>query len=169
MGKTITSETELRQVMEEIIEQVIDDVSWELSDMLEEYIRLFVYGFEYFPNAVYYKGSGQPTFQFLRAWKWGQIRKAVSRYEKEIYYDPSNMQYDPKAWLHGSFAGDSRSNLADILNISGYTSSLSLNGKRPLSKLRMPYWSLFVEALFQRDKLNKLFDKNFRRFGVTRK
>jgi hypothetical protein len=155
--------------MEGIVEEVINDVSWELTTMLEDYIKMFTYRFEYYPNSVYHNKSHEPTYEFLRAWKWSKIRKEVKSMFMEMQYDSSDMRYDPKTWLHGSYSGDARENLADILNVTGYTSSLMApSGTRLLSKLRMPYWDLYIEALFSRGKLNQMFDKEFRRFGIKR-
>lgn len=158
--------------MQDIAEEVIEQVSFDLAKLLVDYIDMFVYKYEYFPNQTYYKGSGKPTYEFRKAWKISKIKPTVKGITQEIYYDWQSMSYDPDTWKHGSnvpgWPQDAREQLADWLNVTGYTSGLSLNGTRPLSKLRMPYFDIWTEKLFDKNEIRNRLDKEFKSYGIVR-
>ena len=118
---------------------------------------------------IYFDGSGRPTFQFYEAWDWLGIKRTLGSVIRELMYDPSNMDYDPNTWLHGStIGGDARSNLADILNKpfkgDGMRTSGLMIGNSYFSKKRKPYWDITIEELFDKGKIKEMIDKELAKF-----
>ena len=168
----ITSNTELRKTLLLVSEMVIENASSAILDKLQDDIMTYTYTLEYFPNKMYHsslpKGSSyHPTFEFMLAWVFSSMKRTVTGRVKELYYDSSQMNFDPNTWLHGStFGGDARANLADILNVSGYTSEL-MAGSRHFSKLRQPYWDLFITSMVVKGEVNTLFRNELSRMGIS--
>jgi hypothetical protein len=171
-----------------IVDSVLEDVSGKVLNLLKEHIYRDVYRLEYFPNKIYHgtsyedkMGGGKstfhsyPTFQFLDAWKLSDMKNVVNGSVKELFYDWSGMDFDAETWLHGSKWGDARENLAEILNVYGYTSSLMVSSvvghyvpnDRPFSKLRAPYYELFLVDLFVKGELITMFVEAFAERGFV--
>lgn len=159
-----------------VIEEVLESVSKRVLDALKQHIYKDTYKFEYWPNRMYHSrgaGDGYPTFQFLDAWKLSEMKRTVSGAVKELFYDYSGMDFEAESWLHGSRWGDARENLAEILNVAGYTSSLMVSSvvghyvpnDRPFSKFRAPYYDLFITDMFAKGELQSIFVEEFAEMG----
>lgn len=182
MAIDIDNPVALKKALEDIGQIVIQNVSDKILEKLQENIKKYVYEYEYFPNKSYYNGSKRPTFEFLDAWKWDQIKVSVKDITTELFYDYSGMGYDPDRWLHGSrIGGDARANLADILNklvyLDTYTSSLMLSQitnlgantpDRPFSKARGKYWDITIRELFDQQQITRWFDNELAAFGFMK-
>lgn len=163
----------MKQVLGQIAELVIQNVSKTVLEKLQDNILRYTYSYEYYPNMWYYDydrkeddDAGTPTFEFYYAWKWKAMKKLVDTRISELFYDYSKMREDEATWLHAStFAGKAAENLMDILNVDGYTSSL-MSGSRHFSKLRKPYWDLFIESMFAGGEITQMFDKEFKKLGI---
>jgi hypothetical protein len=166
----IRNDAECKKALLDILDKVIEEVSKKILKILQKHIKEDVYEFDG-SNKVYFNGSGKPTFQFYQAWDWKAMKKTVNQITKELVYDPRNMDFDPDKWLHGSFAGDARKTLMDILNkpFKGdgmRTSSLKF-GNTFLSKRRRPYWDLTIEEL--NETIDRLILSELQKFGNIRK
>lgn len=157
----IRSDTELRNLLGNILEDTIEKVSDKVLEMLIEYINKYVYGSNPKPNEIYYNGTRKPTYEFREAFRWDEMKKGLIEISRMLFYDPSKMRHDADTYLHGSkVGGDSRANLADILNVSGFTSSWNW-------KKSEPYWDNFIDDLFK-GELDKMFTEAFKYYGIIR-
>lgn len=157
---------QIRAKMEKDAEEILNEVSQLALKALRKSIIDNVYKYDYFPNVSYFDDTGRPTFEFLRAWEmdnphWSTLTENIKSISKKIFYTPKDMQFDPKKWLHGSFAGDARDTLMDILNTATKgdgerTSNLKI-GNSYLSKRRKPYWDIFIEDMLSGGQLAKWF------------
>ena len=149
-------------ILSSIVEDVIDEVSNKILARLQWNIMKYTYMFDYFPNKIYFDNTGNPTFEFLHAWVRDDIRKAGKSLTRQIFYDYSNMKFDPKKYLHGSPSrGDEREKLAEILNVSGKPGEWE-------AKERAPYWKITIEELFGGGLITQMFDDAFRKRGIIR-
>lgn len=157
----IKNNTMLVKMLSKVASEVIFQVSSDMLEVLANDIMEYTYGV--LPNAYYYNGTGMPTFQFLEAFKLSDVQQKMNEIVTELYYDWQTMDYDPSTYLHGTtWSGDLRQELADILNVSGYTGFSN--------KDREPYWDIFIQDMFS-GGLEKLFDKytkqEFKKFGIN--
>jgi len=156
----ITNDAEMIAIMSGIASNVIKKVTDDMLFILQEHINDDTY--DPLPNAVYYIDSsqkGMPTFQFRKAFEFTDIQKRMNEVVSELFYNWQNMDYDSYTYLHGSpYNGDMREKLADILNTDGSTGFSN--------KIRKPYWDNFLNEMFDRGGLEKLFDVYIRQeFG----
>lgn len=181
MATFVKNETEIRKILETITTEVINEVSEKIytridkKSILQHFIKTEVYVSP--PNQYYARGSKKPTGEFLKAWSWTRTKVDMRSVVKELFYDPTFLSLDIDEWIHGSFDGDARENLADILNLAfnkyqpGYTSNLMwppIGGKKHFSKFRQPYWKDFIEFLFDKGELEKMFKDAFAKRGVKK-
>jgi len=155
------------KVLKDIAETSIKEVSKDVTKQVRANIMKYVYENEYFPNKHYYNGSGRPTFQFLRAFKWKPFSRSGNILSKKLFYDYESMTFNADTWLHGSNVpgwGDAREHLADILNINGRRSLLKI-GDSYMAKKVKPYWDITIEELFDENGLSDMFDKELTKFG----
>lgn len=158
----IKSDAQLRLMMGQVSEAVIESVSEIILKKLQDNIWRDTYMSDYYPNVEYYGGSGKPTGQFVSAFQWSRIFYSIKKLTRELYYDPSDMKYDPDTYLHGSkVGGDARESLADILNVDGYTSSWNW-------KKRKPYWDNTIRELFEGKIIEKEFQKALKQYGFKK-
>jgi hypothetical protein len=148
----------IRKTSEEVVYDVVD----EIAKVLYAYIMEYTYGD--LPNKQYWKGEGIPSWQFLNAFKLTNVQQKMNEIVSELYYDWQSMDYDPGTYLHGSYyTGDMREVLAEVLNIEGITGFSN--------KTRHPYWDIFIEEMFDKDGIGKLFDKymkeEFSKIGIN--
>lgn len=159
----IRNEAELRGILEKEIEGAIKNVSEKVLKELLATIRRDVFTE---PNLWY-----ERTGQFEKSWVWGQITKSVNSITRELYYDPSGVEYIAKKWQHGNPGQSAVDNLADILNLAfnnyrdGYTSGLKFGGKH-FSHKRKPYWENLIKFLFDKGKLESFFVEEFKSRGM---
>lgn len=162
----IRSEQDLNQFLERAIEEALDAASEELLEVFKKkYIQKYVYE-SHGINEIYHGGSGKPTREFSEAWDWTKIKKQLNLLTKELWYNPSKLGFDMETFKHGSpysTPPDSRASLMDILNKSGYSSSLWLSVNRDV-----PYWDKFVEDCFSGGLLERTLSKHFLAKGFIR-
>jgi len=136
-----------------------------LLQKLKEQIRQDVYTEK---NSWY-----ERTGEFEDAWLWSDVTKKVNALVVELSYDPKNMRYTPKDWIHGNPRESAVNNLADILNLAfnnykaGYTSSLKF-GDKHFSHFRRPYWNNFIERLFDKGELDRIITEEFSKHGFIK-
>lgn len=154
-----------------IIEKIIENVSKKVLKDLQKQILEDVYYFDYYPNRYYSEGMGRPTFQFLRAWEWGELLKIANGVIRTLSYNDGKVIPSGK-WTHRSSVkgyGESNTYLHKILNEAnkgdGYRTSTLMAGKTYFSKKRKPYWDNFME-LMMNGKLKKYFDEEFAKAGL---
>lgn len=165
---TISSPDGVAAMINQINEDVIDNVSTSIVQLLQQIIIRDVYksGDEEgsTENWSYYNHSRQPTFQFMMAFMWDDVKKIVHGIARELFYNADSMDFDPDTYLHGDpDLGDLRKDLADILNVDGIDEQNAWGGK-----LRKPYWNNFIDELFGQKKIIQMFDEEFAQFGITR-
>ena len=127
----ITDSGMLTQVLGSIAQTAIANISDKILLQLQNDIKRDTYSHDYYPNHWYVGGSGIPTFDFLRAWKWDAIKSEIGNVTRELYYDYFNMIYDPENYIHGDRTTDRREELAEDLNVSGIATN-SAFGKKVL-------------------------------------
>lgn len=162
--------TSIEKRMQDTVEEAIREVTKKVLDELRDTIIRDVYVRPY-PNKIYAWRTGQPTFEFLNTWRWSQIEKTAKQITTTLFHDWESMSVDTEngGYVHGSWEGDARENLADILNLAfnnyqpGYTSGL----KWLSAKERRPYWKNFVEKMFEGKQLEKWFNEAFAKRGIT--
>lgn len=141
------------------MEKIIDEV---LKLFKKNYIIKYIYN-GHKQNVIYHAGSGRPTYEFLDAWEFTQITKQLNILSATLFYNPKSMSFDQTTFLHGSRysrPNDVRNNLMDILNKSGYSSSLWLSVSRSV-----PYWDKFIVDMFSGGELTKIINKHFKDEG----
>jgi hypothetical protein len=163
-GNIIQNSKDLRLALIAIANSVIVEVTNEIMKMLQNRIIEDVYEYDPMPRRWYYNKTGRPTYEFLRAFQWHDIKSTLTEITKELYYNWPSMNYDPKTYLHGSKTfGDLRHKLADILNVNGLDSFYNFTARE-----RRPYWDNFIDQLFsggEGGEINSFFEKALRKYG----
>lgn len=160
MPQTITNEGQLKAIIERLAEEALEAVADRvLKKFKEDFVEPIVLN-SHGPNSVYEK-----TGQFEDAWEWTALKKDLKTLSKEMWYNPSKMTLDRKNFVHGSNypPNDARTELMDILNKSGYSSSLWVSVRRPA-----PYWDVFILAAFQGGLLSKIINEEFSKRGFKK-
>jgi hypothetical protein len=148
----IKNDAELLAVLGVAIEQVINNVSDRVIVLLQENIKRYVLTQE----SDWYERTGE----FINAFRWDQLHASLNNFSRMLFYDPTTMHFDMDKFIHGSpWGGDATDNLADILNVEGYTSSLQW-------KLSHPYWDITIRQLFDGGQLENIFREEFLRVGL---
>jgi predicted Holliday junction resolvase-like endonuclease len=161
----IKNEQDLKRVMEKLAGEAIKKATARILQKLKEQIQKDVYTE---PNLWY-----ERTGDFERAWLWSDVEKKVNSLVTELSYDPRNMRYIPKDWIHGNPGRSAVDNLADILNLAfnnykdGYTSNLMF-GNKHFSHFRRPYWENFIKNMFSNGELEKILSEEFGRVGFVK-
>ena len=147
----------MSRLAEEALRAISKDV---LQIFQNEYLEKEVYG-SHGENKQYIR-----TNQFFEAWEFSEIKKQLNSLSTELWYNPSNMSFNPDTYTHGSKYSsppDVRDNLMRILDKAGYSSSLWLSVSRPVA-----YWQSFIQDMFSGGQLEKIVTKHFRAKGFTR-
>lgn len=155
----ITSNDALILLIGTIVEKVIARVQVDVLDILQTFIMTDVYeaAQNVEPREWYYKGTADPTYEFLNAFKFDDITKVANRIATELFYDWYTMSVGTTG-TQGDYVhtqnGDFREEMASAFNVSGMVSG---DWK---SRQREPYWDNFINALYGSNKqMNSLFDK----------
>lgn len=165
----IRGSTQLRAIMLSIAEEVVDKVADNVIKRLKENIMRYVY--EYHGSNKEYS----PTYEFLESFDWGDVKKNVSGFIREMAYLPERLgSFDPGGWIHGSnypsegYDKDARDNLADILNLGGKTGERGgFTSSMFISVPVKPYWNITMRELLDDGLLEKWIDKEIK--AVARK
>jgi hypothetical protein len=160
----IINESMLTQALNSIAQIAIVNVSDKVLKQLQDDIKRDVYEHSYFPNFYYVGGSGIPTFDFLRAWKWDAMKRDIMSATRELFYDYFNMIYDGENYIHGNRTTDRREELAEDLNVSGSALNQDFNTR----KQRAPFWSNFLYEMFQEGQLETWFDEELLNLGFIK-
>ena len=156
----IQNESQLQQIMEKLASEALEVVADRvLKKFKEEFVEPIIFK-SHGPNSVY-----ERTGEFENSWEWTALKKDLKTLSKEMWYNPSKMTLDRKNFVHGSNypPNDARKELMDILNKSGYSSSLWVSVKRPA-----PYWDAFILAAFQGGMLSKVISEEFSKRGFKK-
>lgn len=147
--------------MGELAEEAIQSASKEILELFQEdYLKDIVFN-SHGANKMYNR-----TNEFYESWDFSKIKKTLNVISTELWYNPSKMSFDPQNFVHGSIYSspeDVRDNLMDILNKSGYSSTLWLSVSRSL-----PYWTTFIMKMFSGGELERIVDKHFKAKGFVR-
>lgn len=156
----ITNPTELRAALMIIAKDAVQQVSNDVQTVLDSNIITYTYTHEEEPNSWYYAKSGEPTWEFLRAFIWDDFELFVNAVHKKLKYYWEGMSFDADTGLHGDpDRGDLREQLADILNIEGRDDGYFVSSKTGLrGKPRHPFWDITMSDLFDKGGLTDFFD-----------
>ena len=154
----ITNEDTLVKVMGDICNDVIEKVSVKILNKLKETIKRDTYE-SHSPNVVY-----EPSMEFMNAWEWKPVQKAVKSLSTELFYHWQTMKTDPKTYKHIDYVSmqDNREKLADILNING------LEPGNPIAVFRYSFWNNFIADMTFGGEIMTMFDKEFASYGIKR-
>ena len=151
--------------MEEKAKIALENVTDEVLELFKrDYVDKYVYN-SHGVNQTYHNGSGKPTGEFREAWEWEDVKKVTNSLVTTMWYNPQNLSFDSESFLHGSKYSsptDVRNTLMDILNKSGYSSSLWLSVSRSVA-----YWDEFISDMFGSSKLDSIIKKHFVKQGFT--
>ena len=158
----IKNDQELQRTIGKLAEEAIQSASKEILKLFQEdYLKAIVFN-SHGKNKVYSR-----TGEFFEAWDFSEIKKTLNTISTELWYNPSKLTtFDPDSFTHGSkysSPNDIRSNLQDILNKAGYSSSLWLSVSRSL-----PYWDTFILNMFEGGQLVRIVSKHFTSNGFRR-
>jgi hypothetical protein len=152
--------------MEQKAREALDGTSKEILETFQnEYIKKFVYD-SHGGNVDYHNKTRRPTYEFLNAWQFTEIRKQVDTLVTEMWYNPGRLEFDMNTFKHGSLYSsppDVRASLMEILDKAGYSSSLWLSVSRST-----PYWQQFLEDAFSGGLLERILMKHFKDKGFVR-
>ena len=148
--------------MQKLAEEALEGITKEVLNIFKQkYIKGIVFD-SHGANKVYRR-----TGQFESAWNFSQIKKLINVISTELWYDSSKLTtFEPESFVHGSRYStppDVRDNLQDILNKSGLSSSLWLSVKRS-----QPYWTTFLNDMFNGGELNRIVTKHFKSKGFVK-
>lgn len=156
---TIKDEGELKRILEKEAESAIEDASKEVLQILK---KDYILKYAYTKSPKVYRR----TMEFLDSFDWGEIKSSINTLTREMSYRSENLpSYDPEKFVHGSFIGnpnDARENLADILNKTGFSSSLWISVER-----KRAYWDEFINEMFSGGRLEKILRKHFLNHGFS--
>lgn len=158
----ILSEAELRKVLEEKLREAFKLITQEVYQIfMDKYVIKYVYG-GHGANVAYYDFTREPTGQFANAWEWSEFRKVSDRFFQELWYNYETMDVDEDTYLHGSnywSQTDMRKELPRIFDELIFP-NFSLTVER-----KDPFWTTFIEDMFNSGKLKKIMNKHFLSIG----
>jgi hypothetical protein len=114
-------------------------------------------------NKMYHDKTGEPTYDFYKAWNWTQLRKQLNSIVTELWYDSSGVNYNRDTFRHGSKysrPNDISDNLPAILE--GKQSSLWMSVSR-----KGKFWELFISEMFDGGTLEKILISELRSAGLN--
>jgi hypothetical protein len=111
------------------------------------------------PNVVY-----DPSYEFLNAWEWTPVQKAMKSVSTELFYNWREMKTDPATYKHVDYisGADNRERLASILNIQG------LEPGNPIAVFRYSFWNEYILDMGMGGKAMSYFDREFGKFNIKR-
>lgn len=150
--KMINNQKQFDTMLKERLELIIEYLQIQIEDCIKDHIWTDVYSYDYFPNVKYEDASRHPSFQFLDAFVFEDIKILAKEVSTEMIYDWESMQ-SPSAshpYTHGNyFEGiDRRKSLASLLNVKGIDSGNDWGGKE-----RNAFWDEAIK------EINQKFDK----------
>jgi len=174
--KYIKNPEELKAVVNAEVAEALNEVGDKALKRLDEIILRDIYLQEYYPNVRYYGGgsgssktrTATPTFQFRQAWNKFVENKLNGQSEMSIKYDSSRVGSSHNSIVDGT---DVSEYLNEILNVSGFTSGLSvgsleLGTLRNVSKYRQPYWDNFIREMSTGRKIRTWLKEELKSQGL---
>jgi hypothetical protein len=141
-NQLIQNQGDLTNLLQGIAEEVINSVADKILAEVRDNIMKYVYELGG-PNHYYMGGTGEPSYQFLNAFKWEQMKKSITSVTRNLFYDWQGMTWDADSYFHADpERGDQREQLADALNVEGFDNGF-FGGK-----LRGSFWNQTIRDLF---------------------
>lgn len=150
---------ELNKGLEIILKEIVEVVAKKVEAKVKEHIDSDVYSFS---GSQYYNSTGNRTGEFKDSWTASDAKPIPGGYQAEIASDPSRMQFNAETFLHGSYAGDVREYLGEIIN-DGLAGSLFGDG---FWRSKRPFFDNTVQELMDGGLIRQWFIEEFRRRGI---
>lgn len=146
-----------------MVRKAIEQTTEKVLDLFQKkYLMKFAY-YAGGNNTRYHDETGEPTWEFYKAWDWTPIRKKINSLVTELWYDSSDVNYEPVGFAHGSKYSnphDVSENLPAILE--GKQSRLWMSVPR-----RGKFWQEFIADMFDGGKLDKMLRAELKAAGLT--
>lgn len=159
----ITSEAQLRVVLEAKVREAIEKTTTKVLDIFQ---KKFIIEYAYYnrgKNKRYFDETGEPTWEFYRAWNWTPVQKKIGRIVSELWYNPSGVEHVRDKFKHGSKYStpeDVTDNMPAILE--GKQSSLWMSVPR-----RGKFWELFITEMIDNNKLKNILSAELKSVGLN--
>ena len=148
----INNQKQFDKILQSALKLIIGYLQVKIEDCLKEHIWNDVYRFDYFPNEIYEDYSKYPSFQFLDAFVFEDIKILAKEVSSEMVYDWASMQTPTSShpYTHGNYYEgiDRRKSLAELLNVKCVDGGNDWGGKK-----RNAFWDETIK------EINKNFDK----------
>ena len=162
--RTFQNLDEVYSYFQNILDEIVDIVSIKLLDDFREHLEDTVYAPKEGNYTRYYKNGG-----FYSGWYVKKIKECV----REMAFDGSRLVAPSDDYLNsqmahgGSSGGDQRGKMAWILNdmVANYDYSYN-GGAYYLRNQNEGYWDSYIKEL--ESKLDRWFDIEFKKYGITR-
>lgn len=151
---------ELDKYLKLILKDVIEAVARKVEDKVKANIDEYVY---IESNAYYHNGTSQPTYEFRESWRASEPKPIVNGFQSEVASDPNRMTLDKDTFLHGSYWGDVREFLDEIIN-EGLSGNLFGSG---FWTEKRPYFDKTIQDLVDGGLIDKWFRDEFRKRGIS--
>lgn len=151
---------ELDKALQPILKSVVEAVGKKAEAKVKEYIESEVYSYH---GNYYYDGTGNRTGEFKESWTTSDAKNIGDGYQVEVSSDPSKMRFDADTFLHGSYAGDVRGFLGEIIN-EGLAGSLFGSG---FWDEKRPFFDKTIQDLVDNGLIDKWFKEEFLKHGIT--
>lgn len=144
--------------LQQALNEVVEDISQQILEKLRENIMANTYELGG-SNRSYFDGDGEPTYEFLDAFRWGDVQRTVDGCVKQLTYDYMTMglyRANNGYGAHiGRFGEDMRAGLVSLLDANGMVAS----------KKRKEFWNPTIQWI------NLNFDEmvitSFKKIGLT--
>ncbi|MGL4453665.1 MAG: hypothetical protein ACRCTZ_21105 [Sarcina sp.] len=148
----IQDDLQLQMFLLNDLQRAVDNTLERCLNELQEIIMSTVYG------------AGTPivyerTNEFLESFKENKATIKGLMVQGEIFQDFMSMSYNPESFTHGSYSGDVREYLADIIN----DGAIGLFGDGWYSQSR-PFWDEFI--YWVDNNLNSIFEQECKKLGL---
>ena len=158
----IRSEGQLRAAFEKDIEKALNKVTVEVLKIFQnEFIRKYAY-YNEGKNKNYYDKTGEPSWEFYKAWQWTSLKKMINSLVTELWYNPAGVEFEMSKFKHGS-------KFSSPVNVSANMPAI-LEGKQSSLWMSVPrkgkFWELFIEEMFDGGKLEKILIQKFQEVGL---
>jgi len=142
----ITNQKQFDEAIKKAILNCVSYISDKILECVQSHIWDDVYRYDYFPNRKYEDGTKMPTFQFLNAFKFEEMKIKSDEISAKLFYDWQKMEPPSlnHPFTHGVYGvEDTRSVLAELLNVTGISGY----------KKRNAFWDNAIEEIEQKFNL----------------
>jgi len=150
---------DLDRALKPLLKDVVNAVAKRVEDKIIANIDEYVYIGR---NEYYYDGSAMPTYEFRESWKSDGAKSIPNGFEAEIYSHYDMMRLDKDTFLHGSYWGDVRKYLPEIIE-EGLSGKLFGEG---FWREKRPFFSKTIEQLESQGLIQKWYIEEFRKRGL---